>query len=105
MADAHTVGRRTDVHDALWTGQRLRCGLIEPSFVPSEDIQDWRDLPRSDTTGPPPIRRELDWAEPNALVSPGKLVYSNYTLLLDVHGYISSKTEYKTQIAPTMTLT
>ncbi len=25
-------GRKTDVHDALWIAQLLRCGLIEPSF-------------------------------------------------------------------------
>lgn len=39
-------GRKTDVHDALWIAQLLRCGLIEPSFVPPEDIRDLRDLTR-----------------------------------------------------------
>lgn len=39
-------GRKTDVHDAQWIAQLLRCGLIEPSFVPTEDIRDLRDLTR-----------------------------------------------------------
>lgn len=39
-------GRKTDVHDAAWIAQLLRCGLITPSFIPPEDIRDLRDLTR-----------------------------------------------------------
>lgn len=39
-------GRKTDVKDAAWIAQLLRAGLIESSFVPSEDIRDLRDLTR-----------------------------------------------------------
>ncbi|WP_212952006.1 IS110 family transposase, partial [Siminovitchia terrae] len=30
-------GRKTDVKDAEWLAQLLRCGLIEGNFVPPED--------------------------------------------------------------------
>ena len=50
LANAHRIknvpGRKTDVHDAQWIAQLLRCGLIEPSFVPTEDLRDLRDLTR-----------------------------------------------------------
>jgi len=39
-------GRKTDMKDAVWIAQLLRCGLIEASFVPPEDIRDLRDLTR-----------------------------------------------------------
>jgi transposase len=39
-------GKKTDMKDAEWIAQLLRCGLIEASFVPPEDIQDLRDLTR-----------------------------------------------------------
>lgn len=39
-------GRKTDVKDAQWLGELLRCGLIEGNFVPPEDIRDLRDLTR-----------------------------------------------------------
>ncbi|GLB58518.1 IS110 family transposase [Cytobacillus sp. NCCP-133] len=39
-------GRKTDVKDAEWLAQLLRCGLIESTFVPPEDIRDLRDLTR-----------------------------------------------------------
>lgn len=39
-------GRKTDVKDAEWFGQLLRCGLIERNFVPPEDICDLRGLTR-----------------------------------------------------------
>ncbi|ERI10633.1 transposase [Aneurinibacillus aneurinilyticus ATCC 12856] len=39
-------GRKTDVKDAAWIAQLLRCGLITPSFVPPEDIRDLRDYTR-----------------------------------------------------------
>jgi transposase len=32
--------------DAAWIAQLLRCGLIESSFVPPEEIRDLRDLTR-----------------------------------------------------------
>ena len=39
-------GRKTDVKDAAWIAGLLRCGLIEPSFVPPVEIRDLRDLTR-----------------------------------------------------------
>ena len=39
-------GRKTDVSDAEWIAKLLRVGLIEPSFVPSEDLRELRDLCR-----------------------------------------------------------
>ena len=39
-------GRKTDVSDAEWIAKILRHGLIEKSFVPSEDIRNLRDLTR-----------------------------------------------------------
>lgn len=39
-------GRKTDVGDAEWIARLLRVGLIEPSFVPSEDLREMRDLCR-----------------------------------------------------------
>lgn len=39
-------GRKTDVGDAEWIAKLLRVGLIEPSFVPSEDLRELRDLCR-----------------------------------------------------------
>lgn len=37
-------GKKTDMKDAVWIAQLLRCGLIEASFVPPENIRDLRDL-------------------------------------------------------------
>ena len=39
-------GKKTDMKDAEWIAQLLRCGLIEDSFVPDKDIRDLRDLTR-----------------------------------------------------------
>ncbi|WP_237712644.1 IS110 family transposase, partial [Paenibacillus elgii] len=39
-------GKKTDVKDAVWIAQLHRCGLIEGSFVPEEQIRDLRDLTR-----------------------------------------------------------
>jgi transposase len=39
-------GKKTDVKDAVWIAQLHRCGLIEGSFVPEEEIRDLRDLTR-----------------------------------------------------------
>lgn len=50
LANAHRIknvpGRKTDVCDAEWIAKLLRIGLIEPSFVPSEDLRELRDLCR-----------------------------------------------------------
>ena len=42
-------GRKTDVTDAEWIGQCLQCGLLRGSFVPDEQIRQWRDLTRQRT--------------------------------------------------------
>lgn len=39
-------GRKTDVADAEWIAKLLRHGLIEKSFVPSQDLRELRDLTR-----------------------------------------------------------
>lgn len=39
-------GRKTDVCDAEWIAKLLRVGLIEPSFIPPEDLRELRDLCR-----------------------------------------------------------
>lgn len=39
-------GRKTDVTDAEWIAKLLRFGLIEPSFVPSVDLRELRELTR-----------------------------------------------------------
>jgi transposase len=50
LANAYRIknvpGRKTDVCDAEWIAKLLRVGLIEPSFVPSEDLRELRDLCR-----------------------------------------------------------
>jgi transposase len=38
--------RKTDIADSDWIAKLLRCGLIEGSFVPPEDIRELRDLTR-----------------------------------------------------------
>ena len=40
-------GRKTDVQDAEWIADLLQHGLITPSFVPSQEQQDVRDLTRT----------------------------------------------------------
>lgn len=39
-------GRKTDVKDAQWIAELLRCGLIKSSFVPEVEIRELRDLTR-----------------------------------------------------------
>ncbi|MEF2248835.1 IS110 family transposase [Paenibacillus sp. IITD108] len=50
LANARRVknmpGRKTDTQDAQWLAQLHRCGLIEASMVPEQDIRDLRDLTR-----------------------------------------------------------
>jgi transposase len=40
-------GRKSDVKDAVWIADLLAHGLLRPSFVPPEKIQELRDLTRS----------------------------------------------------------
>ncbi|MBB2483530.1 IS110 family transposase [Bacillus sp. APMAM] len=39
-------GRKTDVKDAQWIAQLHRCGLVQASMVPAQDIRDLRDRTR-----------------------------------------------------------
>lgn len=39
-------GRKTDIKDAQWIAQLHRCGLIQASMVPTQDIRDLRDRTR-----------------------------------------------------------
>jgi len=39
-------GRKTDICDSKWLAGLLRHGLIRGSFIPPEDIREWRDLTR-----------------------------------------------------------
>lgn len=39
-------GRKTDVKDAQWIAELLRHGLIKSSFVPSNELREFRDLTR-----------------------------------------------------------
>src|SRR5271169_1571805 len=45
-------GRKTDVNDATWIADLVACGLIRPSFVPDEAIQQLRSLLRAQATDP-----------------------------------------------------
>jgi transposase len=42
-------GRKTDVTDAEWIAQCMQCGLLRGSFVPSEQVREWRELSRQRT--------------------------------------------------------
>jgi transposase len=39
-------GRKRDVSDAEWIAQLMQCGLLKPSFVPSQQVRHWRTLTR-----------------------------------------------------------
>ena len=39
-------GRKTDVKDATWLCDLMRHGLLRPSFIPSQEQREWRDLTR-----------------------------------------------------------
>ena len=39
-------GRKTDVREAEWIADRLRHGLLRPSFMPDRPQRDLRDLTR-----------------------------------------------------------
>src|SRR4030088_674467 len=40
-------GRKTDLNDAMWIADLLACGLIKPSFVPEDEVQELRSLLRT----------------------------------------------------------
>ena len=40
-------GRKTDMNDAMWIADLQACGLIKASFVPEENVQEWRSLTRT----------------------------------------------------------
>jgi transposase len=39
----HMPGRKTDISDAKWLTGLLRHGLVRASFIPPEEIRQWRD--------------------------------------------------------------
>jgi transposase len=39
----HVPGRKTDLSDAKWLAGLLRHGLVRASFIPPEEIRQWRD--------------------------------------------------------------
>ena len=39
-------GRKTDIGDSRWIAGLLRHGLLKSSFIPPQDIRQWRDLTR-----------------------------------------------------------
>jgi transposase len=43
-------GRKTDVHDAEWLAVLLQHDLLRPSFIPSQEQRELRDLTRTRTT-------------------------------------------------------
>ena len=45
--DMHNVpGRKTDIGDSKWLAGLLRHGLLKSSFIPPQDVRQWRDLTR-----------------------------------------------------------
>ena len=45
--DMHNVsGRKTDIGDSKWIAGLLRHGLLKSSFIPPQDVRNWRDLTR-----------------------------------------------------------
>lgn len=40
-------GRKTDMNDAMWIADLVACGLLKPSFVPKERLQELRSLMRT----------------------------------------------------------
>lgn len=39
-------GRKTDIGDSKWLAGLLRHGLLRSSFIPSQEVREWRDLTR-----------------------------------------------------------
>jgi transposase len=50
LVNAHHItavpGRKTDVRDCDWIGDRLRHGLLKASCIPPRHIREWRELTR-----------------------------------------------------------
>lgn len=45
--EMHNVpGRKTDIGDSRWIAGLLRHGLLKSSFIPPQDVRQWRDLMR-----------------------------------------------------------
>jgi transposase len=45
--EMHNVpGRKTDIGDSRWIAGLLRHGLLKSSFIPPQDVRQWRDLTR-----------------------------------------------------------
>jgi transposase len=42
-------GRKTDVKDCQWIAQLLQHGLLSGSFIPPENVRQWRDITRTRT--------------------------------------------------------
>ncbi len=42
-------GRKTDVNDCQWIAQLLQHGLLQGSFIPPENVRQWRDITRTRT--------------------------------------------------------
>ena len=40
------LGKKTDKKDSIWIAGMFKHGLVEPSFMPSADIRQLRDLMR-----------------------------------------------------------
>ncbi len=40
-------GRKTDINDSKWLAQLLQYGLLKGSFIPAEQVRDWRELERN----------------------------------------------------------
>ena len=39
-------GRKTDICDSKWLAGLLRHGLVKGSFIPPEEVREWRELSR-----------------------------------------------------------
>ncbi len=46
----HVPGRKTDISDAKWLAGLLRHGLVRGSFIPPEEVRQWRDWCRQRKT-------------------------------------------------------
>jgi len=46
----HVPGRKTDISDAKWLAGLLRHGLVKGSFIPPEEVRQWRDWCRQRKT-------------------------------------------------------
>lgn len=42
----HLPGRKTDIEDCKWIASCLRYGLIKPSFIPDQEVREWRSITR-----------------------------------------------------------